>query len=117
MQSPKTVKFTENTSGPKRSSNSVFRSKSFAAPGKDRAKQTGDEDARDPKQDRLSRSFSFGAKKKHQPVRPSPPTFFVTEPEPDDVPNPETVSEEPSKDNVIIAEDISSSQEGNTSIV
>ena len=115
-QSPRAVKFSENTSQPKRSSNSVFRSKSFAAPGKDRPKQTGREDAPNPKQDRLSRSFSFGAKKKHQPPRPRPPTFFVSEQEPDDVANPETVSKEPSTDDVIMDEGISSSQEGNTEI-
>ena len=113
MQSPKAVKFSADTPELQRSSTSVARSKSFAGPRKDRSKKRDGENTSDQKQERLSRSFSFSGRKKNQPPRPSPPTFFVSEVEPEDSANPETVGEEQSKDDVVISESVSSSQEGN----
>ena len=108
MQSPKAVKFSADTPEMQRSSTSVARSRSFA----ERKKKDG-ENTSDQKQERLSRSFSFGGRKKNQPPRPSPPTFFVTEVEPEDSANPEIVGEEQNKNDIVISESISSSQEGN----
>ncbi|CAB3996542.1 Fgd6 [Paramuricea clavata] len=109
VPSTKAVKFNESTVEPKRSSNSVSRSKSFAPPGKGRAKEITSEDISDSGGKGISRSFSFGMKKKHQPPRPSPPTFFVSETKTDESANSE--SEEPGKDDVIEVEDTSASQE------
>ena len=105
MPSTKAVKFNESTVEPKRSSNSVSRGDI-----KGRAKETTSKDISDPGGKGISRSFSFGMKKKHQPPRPSPPTFFVSETKTDESANSE--SEESSIDDVIEVEDTSASQEG-----
>lgn len=105
MQAPKAVKFSADTPELKRSSTLVSRSKSFAGPKKKDGENTPHQ-----KQDRLSRSFSFGGRKKNQPPTP---TFFVSEVEPEDSANAETVGEEQSKVDAVISDSISSSQEGN----
>ena len=107
----------EKTSEKEHPSKPVSRSKSFAPPGKARVKDSTARESRcSGGEERISRSFSFGAKRnRQQPARPSPPTFFVTEMATEESTN-EIVSEEPSNDDVNKEKDISCSQEGKKSI-